>query len=960
MRETSEEAKAAPGSFTAPDCADLDELLPAFSFRELIACGGMGAVYRARQVSLNRDVAIKVIPPALSATDDFAQGFKIEARAMAGLTHPNLIAIYDFGEVAGMLYLVMEYVDGNELYRSIRGRRIQAVQAAEIVEGIAQGLGEAHRHGLVHRDIKPANILIDQKLKPILGDFGLAAKTDNVGAGMSMGTPGYVAPEVLCSFAPASPASDIYSLGMILHELVTGVAPAADLPVDLSLVPDKPGLRELVGRALAPDPADRPADGQAFAGELAAWLEDARRTNAPLITAPSSSLTTLSGQHPSPATPARRGIAFPLIIGLAAVMAVALVFSLSREQGSGDASPASPRENTARPSGNKTSSHAPSFNVKAYKSEMRNALIQARNELVTARQRNVVQFQREVVGREKDWQPYLAAIDHGRGILPRFLPAGMDIHLDPSMVELLNRFAFDHQGQLEYRHAGVVKTLQQEAMNTLKREKALPSNRLFESAAHWIEWLGASPFDILARPPDGEWVLRFGPENSLPIHLIFEGPQKANVIEGNYRETGELSITGDGELRIIREGKVGSFTLRWREPWLEGYDQAGRKLRFRRRNFEFNVGANLQPAAARGSTHKGKSIPKTSPDALPESPPRDPQLARLQQQYRQKLEARLGSWFRSYDKRIGQLLDEFEANGSTSAVKLLKAERVRVAELNWKNGYLGPLAIRSKNFVPPELRSAKSRLEAHVADTLVDLQDTYRVHLLKLQGLRRNAGSSTSEIDNEVAPFLLRQMIDLRAFYNADPRAGTWSGASATLIQPAFGNVRSEKGIPYDLGGILQLNSGIFDRSAGSRMRGKDLNSYYGRKWPRKVGDIPVYQKAESIHLLGGVLWGLEEPGAEIARVRFTYLDSSRSKPIPLIFLHHLADWWSSRRIPGAHRVWSGQRREGGGQPGLYETSLANPHPEKTIKSLTIESGECMGGPFFLAISLGGRSFPSQ
>ena len=103
MRETSEEAKAAPGSFTAPDCADLDELLPAFSFRELIACGGMGAVYRARQVSLNRDVAIKVIPPALSATDDFAQGFKIEARAMAGLTHPNLIAIYDFGEVAGML-----------------------------------------------------------------------------------------------------------------------------------------------------------------------------------------------------------------------------------------------------------------------------------------------------------------------------------------------------------------------------------------------------------------------------------------------------------------------------------------------------------------------------------------------------------------------------------------------------------------------------------------------------------------------------------------------------------------------------------------------------------------------------------------------------------------------------------------------------------------------------------------
>ena len=964
MQETSGQADDSPRSFAAPGCAELNELLPSFRFRELIACGGMGAVYLAKQVSLSRDVAIKILPPALSAVEEFAQGFKVEARAMARLIHPNLIAIYDFGEIAGMLYIVMEYVDGNALNRSIKGNRIQPVQAAEIVEGVADGLGEAHRHGLVHRDIKPANILIDRKLKPVLGDFGLAVRADNVSAGMNMGTPGYVAPEVLRSFESASPASDIYSLGVILHELVTGVAPDPDEPVDLSLVPDTRGLPELVGRALAPEPADRPADGRAFADELATWLEAARKTNTPLLTAPSSSITTLPGTRPSAASPVRRGITAPLLAGVAILIVAAVVYALSRGNGPGDPSPgASGGPGTGNPPspfhGTSPSSNTPSFDLQAHKSEMRNALIRARNDLVSARQRNVVQFQREVIGRERDWQPYLALIDHGRGILPRFLPARADLALDTTMVDLLNRYAIDHQKQLEYRHANVVKKLQQQAVDTLRSANALPGSRLFESETHWIEWLGASPFDILARPPDGEWVLRFGPEGSLPIRLIFDSPPKAEVIEGNYREKGELSITGDGELRIVREGDSGSFTLRWREPWLEGRDQDGRKVRFQRRNFQFAVRAARQSSSRRSLPEKAET-PATLSPAPPENQPRDPQLARLQKQYRQNIEIRLGSWFRSYDRRIGELLEKFEADQSSTAVELLKQERSRIAELQWTKGYLGPLAIMSRNFVPPELRSARSRLEAHVASTLVELQDTYRIHLLKLRRLRRTAGSHTREIDEEVAPFLIRRMIDLSDFYNADPGSGTWSGHSAALIKPAFEAIRSKEGIRYTAGGILQLNSGIFDRSAGSRMRGKDLNTYYGRKWPRRVNDIPVYQKAEEIYMVGGVLWGVEEPGTEMARVTITYLDGSEAKPVPLIFLHNTGDWWTSRRIPGAALVWSGRRRETGGQPGLYETKLANPHPERPIKSLTIESRERMGGPFVLAISLDGASATAQ
>ena len=278
MSEDEREDGKLPGSFKAPDCAQLNKLLPAFKFRELIACGGMGAVYRARQLSLGRDVAIKVLPPEISAAGSvFVESFKTEARTMASLSHPNLVGIHDFGEVSGMLYLVMEYIDGNALYRSIKGQKVKPVQAVVIVEGVARGLGEAHERGLLHRDIKPANILLTSKRKPVLGDFGLVVRSDAVGSGLNMGTPGYTAPEVVRDFEAASTSSDVYALGMILHEMLSGVMPTGEHAPDLSLVPDMNGLRRLVGRVVSSDPSQRPADGEALAGELASWLERAQR-----------------------------------------------------------------------------------------------------------------------------------------------------------------------------------------------------------------------------------------------------------------------------------------------------------------------------------------------------------------------------------------------------------------------------------------------------------------------------------------------------------------------------------------------------------------------------------------------------------------------------------------------------------------------------------------------------------
>ena len=255
------EYSPAPG-FDAPDPAELNNLLPGYEVTDLLARGSMGAVYYAHQVALQREVAIKVLPRELSQLDEFEQSFKAEARAMAALPHPHLISVYDFGEVDGMLYLVMEYIEGESLSDAAHGQMVDPVQSVQIVQRVADGLGYAHEHGLLHRDIKPPNILISLKAEPKLGDFGLVVPSNDVGSGMMMGTPGYLAPEMLRDFNAASPASDVFALGVILHELLTGVEPDGENPVDLDLVPGLRGLRELVQNATARNVLMRYRDGK--------------------------------------------------------------------------------------------------------------------------------------------------------------------------------------------------------------------------------------------------------------------------------------------------------------------------------------------------------------------------------------------------------------------------------------------------------------------------------------------------------------------------------------------------------------------------------------------------------------------------------------------------------------------------------------------------------------------------
>jgi len=306
--------------FEAPQVEDLQDLLPTYEIIDFIAKGGMGAVYRARQISLDREVAIKILPSEFGENEDFRKGFEAEARAMARLNHPNLIGVYDCGEVEGMPYIVMEYVKGKALYYSAKGVRIDPIEAVNLTLGICKGLAHAHAADILHRDIKPANILLDADKQPKVGDFGLAHTIDSEeGAMLLFGTPGYSAPEVLHNSGKISKQSDVFSIGVLFYELLTGELPGEDFVSVTEKASVDARYDRLIRRALDPDPdPDRRFDD---ARELANEFEKLLNASPVIINADASPL-------PSPAI-SKPGTAWSMwrTLAMIAILLVPIYFA---------------------------------------------------------------------------------------------------------------------------------------------------------------------------------------------------------------------------------------------------------------------------------------------------------------------------------------------------------------------------------------------------------------------------------------------------------------------------------------------------------------------------------------------------------------------------------------------------------------------------------------------------------
>src|SRR5580704_17129076 len=260
-----EEGRFLPGTLLGGRCRILT----------LLGRGGMGEVYRAMDLTLGQSVALKFLPEEAARNQGLLERFHGEVRIARQVSHPNVCRVYDIGQVEGMPFISMEYVDGEDLASLLtRIGRLPADKALETARKLCSGLAAAHDRGVIHRDLKPQNIMINKRGEVVIMDFGLATIADQLsGAEVRNGTPAYMAPEQLRG-ASVTARSDIYALGLVLYELFTGKQPyqaktlqnlvemqeAAQLTSMTSVAADiDPGVEKAIRRCLEPDPLKRPA-----------------------------------------------------------------------------------------------------------------------------------------------------------------------------------------------------------------------------------------------------------------------------------------------------------------------------------------------------------------------------------------------------------------------------------------------------------------------------------------------------------------------------------------------------------------------------------------------------------------------------------------------------------------------------------------------------------------------------
>ena len=288
----------------------------------------MGVVYKARQKRLDRLVALKILSPKIGQDPAFAERFAREARAMAMLSHPHVVAVHDFGQIDGLYYFLMEFVDGVNLRRLLDTGKLAPEEALAIVPQICEALQYAHDHGVVHRDIKPENLLLDKEGRVKIADFGIAKLVGKdakdltlTGAGQIIGTPQYMAPEQIEHPLQVDHRADIYSLGVVFYQMLTGELPIGRFAPPSKKVQIDVRLDEVVLRALEKEPERRYQQASEIKTQVETIAQDSgqRRTGARLP---------LVGLHDGRRAVSGRGLGVRLIV-IATVTAIVVLFTYS-------------------------------------------------------------------------------------------------------------------------------------------------------------------------------------------------------------------------------------------------------------------------------------------------------------------------------------------------------------------------------------------------------------------------------------------------------------------------------------------------------------------------------------------------------------------------------------------------------------------------------------------------------
>ena len=256
---------ASPTGFVPPEPQVLDQKFPQLEVLEVLGQGGMGAVYKARQKQLDRIVALKILPSEVGKDPAFAERFAREARSLAKLNHPHIVTLYEFGQSSdGLYYFIMDFVDGIDLRQVIQAGDLSTDEVLALVPQICEALHYAHHEGVIHRDIKPENILLDTRGYVKIGDFGLAKLMDIPATAYTLtqsqqrvGTPHYMAPEQVEGAQQIDHWADIYSLGVVFYEMLTGKLPLGRFPLPSQKVRVDLRLDDVVLRTLEKEPERR-------------------------------------------------------------------------------------------------------------------------------------------------------------------------------------------------------------------------------------------------------------------------------------------------------------------------------------------------------------------------------------------------------------------------------------------------------------------------------------------------------------------------------------------------------------------------------------------------------------------------------------------------------------------------------------------------------------------------------
>ncbi|HJZ35185.1 MAG TPA: serine/threonine-protein kinase [Solirubrobacterales bacterium] len=372
-------------------------VIAGFRLEEMIGEGGMGVVWKTRQLELDRVVAVKLIQPDKSGDADFLNRFQRESRLAASIDHPNVVPVFGAGEEDGVWYIAMRYVDGTDLGEYLRSRNspLPPTDAAKLISKVADGLDAAHAAGLVHRDVKPANILLDAHLHPYLTDFGLtkqiASQSNATRTGVWVGSVNYAAPEQIES-GPIDARTDVYSLGCVLFETLTKRLPYArdsEMAVMYAKVHEPPLLPgqidptlprefdEVIRRALARDPEDRYPSAGDF-GRAAIAAAHGERATGPERTVARGAAAGAGGYEPTQATPVpkhptqvmrthrsrnRAAVVAAILTGLGIVAVAAILISSSGSSDSGpskaEASVGKKQRTTKEPEAKASASEVP-------------------------------------------------------------------------------------------------------------------------------------------------------------------------------------------------------------------------------------------------------------------------------------------------------------------------------------------------------------------------------------------------------------------------------------------------------------------------------------------------------------------------------------------------------------------------------------------------------------------------